>query len=257
MMNLKSCKRSIRFGAVFVTALLAGAAWAGSLPDGPYISTSATASREVPPDHAVIDLNFRTVEATVEDARDATDAAQQTLIKVLEPYEQALGDWRLEALRFGEHWEYQRPEIRTDSAGFFGEFSVALKVTDFEALPKLHYALAGLEWQSLGNPRFEVAEPELAEAAVRRQALEQAAERARDLAEAGGVRLGRLWGVINEPMHDLAGGGAFRSNPAGPVTMRVGAARSEGTFALPMEPRPVRFEVRVGVVFTLETAGPR
>lgn len=243
----------IRAGAMIAGVLLAGMVRAGSLPEEPYISTSATATREVPPDHAIIDLNFRTMEATVEAARDATDAAQRALIEALEPYQQALGDWRLESLRFGEHWEYQRPEMQRRRAGFFGEFSVALKITDFETLPRLHYALAGLEWQSLGNPRFEVAEPEAAEAAVRGEAMEQATERARELAEAGGARLGRLWGVINEPMHDLAGDGAFGSNPAGPWMQRAGSAMNEGAFALPMEPRPVRFEARVGVVYTLET----
>ena len=251
-MNLKPVMRSIGFVAIPFFALLAGTAWAGSLPDGPYISTSATATRDVPPDHATIDLSFRTVKATAEEARAVTDAAQRSLIEALAPYERALDDWRLEALRFGEHWEYRRPEMERTRAGFYGEFSVALKVSDFEALPRLHYALAGLEWQSLGSPEFEVAEPEAAEAAVRRQALEQAAERARELAESGGARLGRLWGVINEPMHDLAGDGAFGSNPAGPPMHRLGAAMNEAAFALPMEPRPVRFEARVGVVYLLE-----
>ena len=39
---------------------------AGNLPDGPYVSTSASAVHEVDPDYAVVKLESRTVQASAD-----------------------------------------------------------------------------------------------------------------------------------------------------------------------------------------------
>ena len=127
---------------------------------------------------------------------------------------------------------------------------------DFAALKQLHYQLAGLAWDSLSNPRFEVEDREQAEQRVRASALDKATEQARALADRQGAELGRIWGIIYEPLHDLAG----RSpGVVGDPMMNVSALRmsaDESRFALPAEPRPVVFQARVGVVYTLQ-AEPR
>lgn len=224
----------------------------GNLPDGPYVSTSASAIEEVDPDYAVIDLQFRVVEGSPESARAATNKAQQRLVGLLEEYAGALRDHRLESMQFGEEYEFDRNQQKRVRTGFFGTFSFRLEVDDFERLGKLHYQLAGLEWNSLGNPSFKVADDEAVQNLARQRALEKAGERARALAGAQGARLGKVWGIIYEPMHDLAGrspgviGGAEMRPPA----IRMSMAEAE--FELPMEPRPVRYEATVGVVYALE-----
>lgn len=226
---------------------------AGNLPDGPYVSTSASAIEEVDPDFAVIDLQFRVVEPTAEAARSATDQAQQQLIELLSGFEDALRDQRLESAQFGEEFEFDSEQRRRVPVGFYGAFSFRLEVDDFDALAKLHYQLAGLEWASLDNPRFEVDDDEAVQRVARQRALEKAGERARALAEAQGARLGAVWGILYEPMHDLAGrspGVIGGDTMAGP-SLRMSADGSE--FSLPVEPRPVRFEATVGVVYTLDT----
>lgn len=236
--------------------LLQGAASAASLPDGPYVSTSASAIEEVDPDYAVIDLQFRVVEPSPDEARSATNRAQQRLVELLGPFEDALRDHRLESMQFGEEYEYDRERQKRVPVGYFGAFSFRLEVDDFEALGKLHFQLAGLEWNSLGNPQFKVADEEAVQEVARRRALEKAGERARALADAQGARLGRVWGIIYEPMHDLAGRspGVFGGSGLQPPAIRMSMAESE--FALPVEPRPVRFEATVGVVYALED-GPQ
>ncbi|MFO7762638.1 MAG: SIMPL domain-containing protein [Wenzhouxiangellaceae bacterium] len=226
---------------------------AAGLPDGPYISTSASAIEEVDPDYAVIDLRFRVVEPSPDEARAATSRAQQRLIGLLEPFQDALRDHRLESMQFGEEYEFDRERQKRLRVGHFGAFSFRLEVDDLDALGKLHYQLAGLEWNSLGNPAFKVSDEAAVQDLARQRALEKAGERARVLAEAQGARLGAVWGIIFEPMHDLAGRspGVFGGNRASPAEMRMSMAESE--FALPVEPRPVRFEATVGVVYTLET----
>ncbi|MEX2497501.1 MAG: hypothetical protein WD397_01340 [Wenzhouxiangellaceae bacterium] len=60
--------------------------------------------------------------------------------------------------------------------------------------------------------------------------------------------------AIYEPMHDLAGRspGVIGGNEIRPPAIRMSMAEAE--FALPVEPRPVRFEATVGVVYSLEPA---
>lgn len=238
---------------IFLCGLLPTLAAGGSLPDGPYVSTSASAIEEVDPDYAVIDLQFRVVEASPDAARTATNQAQQRLVGLLEDYADALRDHRLESIQFGEEFEFDRNEQKRVRTGYFGRFSFRLEVDDFETLGKLHYQLAGLEWNSLGNPAFKVDDDEAVQDLARQRALEKAGGRARALAEAQGARLGPVWGIIYEPMHDLAGRspGVIGGNGMQPPPIRMSMAESE--FELPMEPRPVRYEATVGVVYTLES----
>ncbi|HMB38496.1 MAG TPA: SIMPL domain-containing protein [Wenzhouxiangellaceae bacterium] len=237
---------------VLMCGFLPALAAAGNLPDGPYVSTSASAIEEVDPDYAVIDLRFRVVADAPDAARAATNKAQQRLVGLLEDYTDALRDHRLESMQFGEEYEFDRNQQKRVRTGFFGTFSFRLEVDDFERLGKLHYQLAGLEWNSLGNPAFKVADDEAVRNLARQRALEKAGERARALAEAQGARLGPVWGIIYEPMHDLAGrspgvtgGGEMR-----PPAIRMSMAESE--FELPVEPRPLRYEATVGVVYSLD-----
>jgi len=225
---------------------------AGSLPDGPYVSTSASAIEKVDPDYAVIDLDYRTVQASSDAAREHVDAAQQRLLSVLAGYAEGLGGTKLESLRFGREYEYDRERQERVEAGFFGQFRFRIEIRDFERLAKLHYELAGMEWNSLGEPRFEVADTDKAHDAAREKALARATAQARALARAQGGRLGVPWGIIFEPMHELAGrspgttGGQMQR-------LSVASSRAEAEFAVPMAPRPVEFEATVGVVYRLET----
>ncbi|MFN2332998.1 MAG: SIMPL domain-containing protein [Wenzhouxiangellaceae bacterium] len=227
---------------------------AASLPDGPYVSTSASAIEEVDPDYAVFDLQFRVVAPSPDEARAATDRAQRQLIELLDPFEDALRDHRLESMQFGEQYDFDRQQQKRVTVGHFGAFSFRLEVDDFEVLPKLHFQLAGLEWNSLGNPTFRVADEESVKDIARQRALENAGRRAEALAQAQGARLGSIWGIIYEPMHDLAGRspGVVGGDRGSLSEMRMSMADSE--FALPVDARPVRFEATVGVVYRLVTA---
>jgi len=223
----------------------------GNLPDGPYVSTSAAAVHRADPDYAVIDLGFRTVQTSAEAAREQTNAAQKSLVSMLSGYEDALRATRLESLQFGREYEYDRQQQKRVEAGYFGQFGFRIEVSDLERVSKLHFELAATDWNSLGEPRFEVADTDAARDAAREKALARATAQARALARAQGGRLGEAWGIIFEPMHELAG--RMAGAPAGQMqrfSAGVGAADAE--FAIPMAPRPVEFEARVGVVFRLE-----
>lgn len=242
----------IRTGWYVLLLGLAFGVRAAPLPDGPYVSTSASAIEEQAPDYAVIEMRFRAVADNAVSARSTTGDAQRELLAVLAPFEDSIVDRRVESLTFGEELEYDPREQRQVRRGFFGRFSVRLEVDDFDRLAELHHALAGLEWESLGNPDFRVDDPVSIEQRARRRALEAARERARNLAEAAGAKLGAVWGIAHEPMHERAG----RFVDSDPRIMVSATSRetSKERFALPVEPVPVRFEARVGVVYRLEPA---
>jgi len=251
--RMEIARMKIRSIAILMAlGLASGPAPAASLPDGPYVSTSASAIEEVDPDYASFDLQFRVVAPSPDEARAATDRAQRQLIELLEPYQDALRDHRLESMQFGEEYDFDRVQQKRVKVGHFGAFSFRLEVDDFETLPKLHFQLAGLEWNSLGNPIFRVADEESVKDIARQRALENAGKRAAALAQASGARLGSIWGIIYEPMHDLAGRspGVVGGDRMSPPAIRMSMADSE--FALPVDPRPVRFEATVGVVYRLQ-----
>ncbi len=231
---------------------LAAGAQAGPLPEAPYVSTSAAAMAEQAPDYAVLDMRFRTVDETAEAARSATEQAQRALLGVLEGHAEAIRDRRVESLTFGEARDYDPRQQRQVRTGFYGRFSVVLEVDELEGLSDLHHALAGLEWESLGNPEFRVDDPDALEQRARERALEAARDRARSLAEAAGASLGPVWGVIHEPMHELAG--RFSGAVSAPTMSRAALEAADSGFALPLEPMPVRVEARVGVVYSLRPA---
>ncbi|MGK7296425.1 MAG: SIMPL domain-containing protein [Candidatus Wenzhouxiangella sp. M2_3B_020] len=231
-----------------------GWAQSAALPDSPYVSTSASAVEEVAPDFAVLSMQFRTVQDAPDAVRTRTDEAQHRLIDVLEDFDEAIREQRVESMRFGEEFEFDRQRGERTKVGHFGEFTVRLEVDDFDKLPDLHYRLAGLQWRSLANPQFRVDDREAAENRLREQALVKARERARSLAEAGGASLGALWGVIHQPMHDLAGRLLESGSARGPA-VSLAAAEGQQRFALAMEPRPIRFEVTVGVVYRIRPEG--
>ena len=84
--------------------------WAQStaLPDAPYVSTSASAVEEVAPDFAVLSMQFRTVQEAPDAVRTRTDEAQRRLIDVLDDFEDAIREQRVESMRFGEEFEFDR-----------------------------------------------------------------------------------------------------------------------------------------------------
>lgn len=242
----------IPFFLLLLLLMMGGPAAAASLPDAPYVSTSATAVDEVAPDFAVLNMQFRTVQDSPGEVRARTDEAQQRLLELLDGFDDAIRDRRVESMEFGEEFEYDRHSGQRVQVGHFGAFSVRLEVDDFDRLPTLHYRLAGLQWRSLDNPQFRVDDPQAVENRLRQQAMVQARDRARSLAEAGGAGLAGLWGVIHQPMHDLAG--RLMEDASGMSPLRVAVGEADGRFAMSVEPRPIRFEVTVGVVYGIREA---
>ena len=229
-----------------------------SLPDGPYISTSADAEAERAPDFAVLNLSGRYVEATPDAARSRIDELLERVLDVLADFDAAVESQRLEAIAFGEHREYDRERGRSVRAGHFGSFGLEVRVSDFEQLNALQYRLAEFELESMRGPRFELTEANRAELEERARiaSVREATRRAGELAAAQGATLGPIWGILHEPMHRIAGGdpGSAIGGPSNIIGMRMDLAQPDETFALGFDPQPIRVQARSGVVYELVPA---
>lgn len=230
-----------------------------SLPDGPYVSTSADAEVERAPDFAVLNLSGRYVEATPDAARTRIDELLERVLDVLAEFEPAVDGQRLETIAFGEHREYDRELQRSVPAGYFGSFDLEVRITDFDQLDALQYRLAEFEFSSLRGPGFRLTEAHLAELEeqARVASIREATRRARELAAAQGATLGPIWGILHEPMHRIAGEDPGRPSES-PVAMsrRARAEPANETFAMGFDPEPIRVRARSGVVHEL-IPGPR
>lgn len=251
----------MRLNSIFLIGLAgclaasASVARDSALPDGPYISTSAEAEVMMPPDFAVMDLGVRIVEDSPEAVRQRIDAIQQRILTLLAAFEDAIHEQRIVSLSFGENREYDRERQQQVHAGYFGQFSYEVRVADFDRLNALHYQLAELELESLQGPRFDLT-PEnrqLLERQARQQAVRAATLRAEDLAGAQGAALGPIWGIIHQPMHELAGS-AGQSNEGSYPSLAMLSRDAE--FAMAFAPQPIRLQTRVGVVYPLLPAQP-
>ncbi|MDX1625536.1 MAG: SIMPL domain-containing protein [Wenzhouxiangellaceae bacterium] len=228
------------------------AAPAGSLPEGPYVSTSATGEHEVDPDHAVLSLSVERRAATSALAQEHLVEARNAVDAVLAGYADAIGEVELEQLSVSRVTEYDPESRRQVEAGFAGRFGLSVRVVDLGRLSALYHELAGLDPQNLDMPRFEVDDPEAALQAARDRALGNARAKAEAIASTQGAVLGPVWGLLVDPLHHLAGrvtedvGGGMERMA---LSMRADSA-PPGDIAI--EPRPVRFQATVGVVYRLE-----
>ncbi len=225
-----------------------------SLPDGPYISTSADAEVERPPDFAVVKLSGRHVEATPDAARARIDKLLERVLDVLAEFDAAVDSQRLEAMSFGEHRTYGREQEGRVPAGYYGSFGLEVRVADFDQLNALQYRLAEFEFSSMRGPTFGLTETHRAELEeqARVASIREATRRAGELAAAQGATLGPIWGVLHEPMHRIAG--ADPGLPLGSTVVMHQSARadpSSETFDMGLEPRPIRVRARAGVVYEL------
>lgn len=228
-----------------------------SLPNGPYISTSADAEVERAPDFAVLNLSGRLIEATPEAARARIDELLERILDALAEFEAAIDSQRLEAIAFGEHREYDPERQRAVPAGFFGSFALEVRVADFERLNALQYRLAEFELESLRGPQFELTEVNRAELEERAriESVREATRRAEELAAAQGVALGPIWGILHEPMHRIAGGDPGPSvDSSSTVVRQYRSEPARETFALGFDPQPIRVRARSGVVYELVSA---
>ncbi|GIM91240.1 SIMPL domain-containing protein [Paractinoplanes toevensis] len=202
----------------------------------PTIVVRGEAIREVTPELAVFSL---TVSARGRD-KDAVLAhlteRAAALRAALDGYGPAIERRETTAVQVFPDFKKagDRPVAWTGSTG------TTVTVADFAALGEMLPALAGLDQASLAGPWWQMRPGSTAGAEVRRAAIVDALDRAREYAAAVGSRIDRLVEISDE----LAGGGGFQ-----PIMARSAMA-ADATLPLDPQVQTVQASVIVRVTIT-------
>jgi uncharacterized protein YggE len=200
--------------------------------DPTIVTVHGEARREVPPEQAVFSV---TVSARDRDkpavvARLTERAAE--VGRILDGCRAAIE--RRETAGLHVYEEYRRRVER--SATYSGSLTTTVTVTDFDPLGELLARLASGESISVSGPWWQLRPGSRAGADVRREAVTDALDRAREYAAAVGSELDRIVEISDA---EVAG--------AHPAMMRAvgGAAEAEDGAAFDLAPRQQTVEARV------------
>jgi uncharacterized protein YggE len=214
------------------------------MAEQPMVSVRGEAVREVPPELAIFSV---TVSARDKDRQTTltrlTERAAQ-LRSALDDYPDAIE--RRETGGVQVHPELKRSGERISA--YVGSVTTTVTVTDFSVLGELLLRLANQDLTSVSGPWWQLRPGSTAGAEVRRSAIADALNRAREYADAVGASVDRLVEIVDEG----AGGGAH------PIMLSAafGAAGRDMELNLDLDPQQqtVQATVVVRVAITEPTA---
>jgi uncharacterized protein YggE len=210
------------------------------MADHPMVVVRGEAVREVPPELATVSV---TVSARDRDRPTAlTRLAERaaTVRTVLDGYADAIE--RRESGGVQLHPELKRSGERVSA--YTGSVTTTVVVTDFTVLGDLLLRLGDQEQTSVSGPWWALRAGSRAGAEVRRAAVADALDRAREYADAVGARLDRLVEIADE---GTGGGGVPLMREA--FTLTAGADAS--AMDLDVDPQPQTVSASVLLRFTM------
>jgi uncharacterized protein YggE len=208
------------------------------MPEQPQISVRGEAFREVPPELAVISVTVSAYGRRRPDTLERLTERAAELRTALDDYADAIE--RRETAGIQVH-----PEVKPDGERlpmYTGRVTTTVTVTDFAVLGELLLRLGNQEQTAVAGPWWQLRPGSTAGAEVRRAAIADALNRARDYADAVGARVDRLVEILDE--------GAEGAQPM--VRMAAFAGGPESDLALVIDPQlqTVRAAVTVRVTIT-------
>jgi uncharacterized protein YggE len=169
--------------------------------DQPMVAVRGEAVREVPPELALFSV---TVTARDKDRQSALTRLAERAASIRALLD-AAGDVVERRETGGVHL---RPELRRTGErviAYTGSVTTTVTVTDFTALGELMLRLADQDQTAIDGPWWQLRPGSTASAEVRRAAIADALDRAREYADAVGATLDRLIEIADE---GTGGGGA-------------------------------------------------
>lgn len=205
------------------------------------ISVTGRGEVAAAPDMAVIGLGVVEEGETARAAMDAASDAAAAVLARLEEIGIAERDIQTSDLHLSPIWSNPGEGQQRAILGFEASNQLTVRVRDLSGLGAVLDAVVSDGANRFGGLRFTMADPGPLMEDARRRAVEDATARARTLAEAAGVALGR---VVTITEHDRGG----------PRPMMMEAARSDMAGAPPVAPGEIELSVEVSMVFGIEGA---
>jgi uncharacterized protein YggE len=211
--------------------------------DQPMIAVRGEALREVPPEQAVFSVTVS--------ARDRDRQAALTRLTERSAELRGLLDDHADAIERRETGGVQiYPEVKRGSekvVAYNGSVTTTVTVTDFGALGELLLRLGNRDQTTVSGPWWRLRPGSRAGADVRREAVADALQRAREYAEAVGARVDRLVEIQDE---GAGGGGAH------PMMRSMAYAGTEAADSLDLDIDPQQQTVQASVVVRVTITEP-
>ncbi|WP_288588215.1 SIMPL domain-containing protein [uncultured Methylobacterium sp.] len=229
--------------AGLLALLLAGPALADEPPAR--IGVVGRASREVAPDFATVEVAVESRGATPAAALDQNSAAARKVVELAGEFGITGPDLATAAVSLRPATKTVRDpggQMRDAPDGFQATNAVSVRVRDLKRLGALMRRLIDGGADRIGGVAFGLSDPGQAENTVRADAVRDARRQAETLAEAAGLRLGRLESLVSPPRQ----GGAM------PMQARAFAAKGmPGGLAVPVEPGTLTVEASVEATYAV------
>lgn len=233
---------AVAAGMLVGAAAASQAAEVSPLPEAT-ISVAGEGESSIAPDLAIIELGVLREAATAAEALAASSSAMTDVLAALDKEGIAAKDMQTSGFSIQPHYEqaerkngaYQSPKI----VGYQVRNGVTIRVRDLARLGAVIDRTVKLGVNEGGNIRFTNENPEAALEEARRQAVAQAIAKARTLAEAAGVKLGRVLSINENSMRPM------------PVPMMRMAAAKEMSDSMPVAAGENAYSVTVNLSYAI------
>lgn len=238
----------------FVRLLVTTAALAAALPPvapsaaereykEPVIVVSGEGDAAAAPDLAIVSLG---VAETRKTAREALDVANRAMSAVIDAAKQGIAprDLQTSGLAIQAQYSYQQNEDGTPKppvlTGYMVSNSLTLRIRDLSKLGAIIDRAVTLGVNQGGDIRFANENPAKTMTEARKEAVKNAIDKARTLAEAAGVKLGRILEITESGNADV------------PRPLMSARMAKEAADAVPVKAGENSYSVNVSVTFAIE-----
>ncbi|MGL4860713.1 MAG: oxidative stress defense protein [Enterobacteriaceae bacterium] len=224
-------------------ALMATVALAADMPAGPYISTMGSATIDVVPDMATLQIDVTVSAKDAVTAKKKIDERVAQYLYFLQKQGVDKKDIASANLRTQPEYDYRKNGERV-LKGYQAIRAVEVKVLKLDHLSTILDGALQAGLNEINRVELGVAKPELYRAEVRKKAIANAIAQARDLAEGFGAKLGPVYSI------------SYRTNSAPPavgrIMMAMPEASSDAAGAETYQQKNITFSDQVDVVFDLD-----
>lgn len=207
----------------------------------PKLVVTGEGEKAVPPDLAVVTMSVMRQAATASDALDADNDAMATVIASMKAAGIADRDLQTSGLRIMPQYSNPRSDAADQTpkiTGYQVTNTITVRVRDLDKVGEIIDRSVKLGVNQGGDISFTNDDPSAALTEARKRAVADALARARTLAEAAGVKLGRILSISEEP------------GSRGPQPLSLKAVRFAA--AVPIAAGENTYRVDVKITFQIE-----
>lgn len=235
--------KSVSLGCLLAAALLAGCGEGDTILSQTdtrnQLHVVGSATVEATPDIATAELGVQTYAAALDQAMTENNRRSAGLHAALQAGGVAERDIRTSALSVQPQRDYSREGVVGEIVGFWVYNTVSVTLRDLATVGRTLQAGIEAGANTVNGLTFTLDDPDSLRMVARLRAMEDAEERARVLAEAAGVELGK-------PIRIDDGGSG-----GGPIYLRETYDEAAGAASVPVSPGTVSVTAQVDVIYAI------